>query len=75
MRFLEGFSVVIIVIFFLWILIFVGVGIVTENGCLKAGYRNYNVSGAYNRFCSYRKDQTDIVIPFHQAITNPLTGE
>ena len=41
----------------------------TRSGCLAAGYPSARVDYARHRYCIKRVDQTDVVVPFDQAVS------
>lgn len=40
----------------------------TEQQCLKHGFSGYRYSLIGSEYCVIRQDQTDIVVPFYEAI-------
>ena len=45
----------------------------TGRQCLALGYREARVSVILERYCVYRRDQTDVVVPLERAKREPLT--
>jgi hypothetical protein len=48
-----------------------GAALITDHDCLAQGYREGRVSILLSRYCVARVDQTDVVVPFDDAMRGP----
>jgi len=49
------------------LLVMLGVAAVTQSACLSHGYPHGAVTVTFERYCSKRIDQTDVVVPLSEV--------
>lgn len=62
-----------LVVFFGWLVVVVSAQLVTENACLRWGWKAGRTTTMLTRYCMSRIGQTDIVAPFAKASQGPLS--
>lgn len=61
-------AAIVCALFLVYLATHAAVGALAESACLHAGYREATVSYAFDRYCVKRQDQTDVVVPFAEAV-------
>ncbi len=51
---------------FIWVFIWLAVGVVANQKCLDRGYRSYEVSPDYTIYCIRREKGSDVVRPLKE---------